>query len=71
VQKNISLCVVNPPDIISEKIERRLRWLGHVERMTEERTVKKNTPEGKSSVGKPRKRWLNDVKNDLKKNSLG
>jgi hypothetical protein len=38
--------------------------------MSEERTVKKvfkNTLEGKSSVGKPRKRWLCDVKNDLKK----
>jgi hypothetical protein len=47
-----------------------LRWLGLVERMPEERTVKKvfkNIPEGKMSVGKPRKRWLDDVENDLKK----
>jgi len=38
--------------------------------MSEERTVKKvfkNIPEGKRSVGKPRKRWLDDVENDLKK----
>jgi RNA-splicing ligase RtcB len=38
--------------------------------MPEERTVKKvfkNIPEGKGSVGKPRKRWLDDVENDLKK----
>ena len=38
--------------------------------MSEERTVKKvfkNIPEGKRSVGKPRMRWLDDVKNDLKK----
>lgn len=27
----------------------------------------KNIPEGKRSVGKPRKRWLDDVENDLKK----
>ena len=27
----------------------------------------KNTPEGNTSVGKPRKRWLDDAKNDLKK----
>jgi hypothetical protein len=26
----------------------------------------KNIPEGKGSVGKPRKRWLDDVENDLK-----
>jgi hypothetical protein len=27
----------------------------------------KNTPDGKRSVGKPRKRWLDDVENYLKK----
>jgi hypothetical protein len=35
-----------------------------------QRTVKKvckNNPEGKRSVGNPRKRWLDDVENDLKK----
>jgi hypothetical protein len=38
--------------------------------MSEQGTVKKvfkNTLEGKGSVGKPRKRWLNDTENDLKK----
>jgi hypothetical protein len=38
--------------------------------MSEEGTVKnvfKNTPEGKGCVGKPRKRWLDDAENDLKK----
>ena len=41
-----------------------LRWLGHVEIMPEERTMKKvfkSTPEGKRSVGSSRKRWLDDV----------
>jgi hypothetical protein len=48
----------------------RLRWLGHVERILQERIVKKaikNVPEGKRSVGKPRKRRMVDVENDLKK----
>jgi hypothetical protein len=47
------------PDIVSEIRKGRLRWLGHVARISEERTVKKgftNIPEGKTSVGKPRKR---------------
>jgi hypothetical protein len=38
--------------------------------MSEESTVKKvfkTTPEGETSVGKPRKRWLDDVENNLKK----
>jgi hypothetical protein len=29
--------------------------------------VFKNNPDGKKSVGKPRKRWLDDFENDLKK----
>jgi hypothetical protein len=38
--------------------------------MPEERTTKKvfkDTPEGKRSVGNPKKRWLDNVENDLKK----
>ena len=39
--------------------------------MSEERTVKKkvfkNIAEGKMSVEKPRKRWLDDAENNLKK----
>jgi len=38
--------------------------------MPEERTAKKmfmNIQEGKGSIGKPRKKWLGDVENDLKK----
>jgi hypothetical protein len=45
------------PDIISEIRKGRLRWLGHVERMPEERTVKKefkNIPEGKRTIGNSR-----------------
>ena len=57
-------------DIISEMRKRRLRWLGHVQRLSEERAVKmvfKNTVEGKRSLGNPRKRWLNEVESDLMK----
>lgn len=42
------------PNIISRHIKGRLQWLGHVERMPEERTLKKgfkNIPEGKRSIG--------------------
>jgi hypothetical protein len=41
------------------------RWLRHVERMPEEITAKKmfkNIPEGKMSVGKPRKECLDMLK---------
>jgi hypothetical protein len=60
------------PDI-SDIRKGRLRWLGHVERMSEEITVKKvfkDTLEGKRSVGKSRKRWLGDMERDLKKTGV-
>ena len=58
-------------DIITEiKIKGRLRWLGHVESMSEERVVKRlyqNTAEGSRSVGRPRLRWMDDVREDLRR----
>jgi len=47
-----------------------LRWLGNVERMSEEMVVKwlhQNTPEGSRSVGRPRLRWMDDVREDLRR----
>jgi len=52
-------------DIISEIRKGRLLWLRHVEIVPEDRTAKevfKNIPEGKRASGKPRTRWLDDVK---------
>jgi hypothetical protein len=56
-------------DIVAEIKEARLRWLGHVERMSEDRVIKKlymNKPEGRRSVGRPKMRWLDDVEEDLR-----
>jgi hypothetical protein len=44
--------------------------LGHVERMSEDRVIKKlymSKPEGRRSVGRPKMRWLDDVEEDLGK----
>jgi hypothetical protein len=46
----------------------RQKWLGHVNRMEDHREPKRalqSIPE--ENRGKPRKRWLNDVKDDLRK----
>ena len=48
----------------------RIQWLGHVMRRNEEetvRTVLEWKPTGKRPRGRPRKRWLDTVEEDLKK----
>jgi len=49
---------------------RRIEWLGHVSRMNETRSVKKNF-EGKLVARRGRRRprlgWINDVEDDLRK----
>jgi hypothetical protein len=48
--------------------------VGHVERMSEDSVIKKlymNKPEGRSSVGRPKMRCLDDVEEDLRKMTIG
>jgi len=45
-----------------------MRWVGHVARMGEGRgvhTVMVWKPEGKSTLGRPRRRWEDNIKMDL------
>jgi len=47
---------------------RRMRWAGHVVRMVEGRGVYRvlvGKPEGKISLGRPRRRWEDNIKMDL------
>jgi hypothetical protein len=47
---------------------RRMRWAGHVARMGEKRNVYRllvGKPEGKSPLGRPRHRWVDNIKMDL------
>jgi hypothetical protein len=48
---------------------RRLRWAGYVARMGEERKVYKvlvGKPEGKRPLGRPRRRWEDEIRMDLR-----
>jgi hypothetical protein len=48
------------PDIIRQIKSRRMRWAGHVARMGEGRNVYRvlvGKPEGKTPLGRPRRRW--------------
>jgi hypothetical protein len=56
------------PSIIRIIKLRRIRWAGHVARMGEKRNVYRllvGKPEGKRSLGRPRCRWIDNIKMDL------
>ncbi|KAJ4431790.1 hypothetical protein ANN_20395 [Periplaneta americana] len=57
------------PDVIRNIKSRRLRWTGHVARMGESRNAYRvlvGRPEGKRPLGKPRRRWEDNIKMDLR-----
>ncbi|KAJ4439313.1 hypothetical protein ANN_07435 [Periplaneta americana] len=56
-------------DIIRNIKSRRLRWAGHVARMGESRNAYRvliGRPEGKRPLGRPRRRWEDIIKMDLR-----
>jgi hypothetical protein len=62
------------PDIISQVKSRQMRWVGHVARMGEERKVYKvlvGKSEGKRPLGRPRHRWEDGIRMDLREIGLG
>ncbi|KAJ4442157.1 hypothetical protein ANN_12023 [Periplaneta americana] len=57
------------PDIIRNIKSRRLRWPGHVAHMGKSRNAYKvlvGRPEGKRPLGRPRHRWEDNIKMDLR-----
>jgi hypothetical protein len=62
------------PDIIRQMKSRRMRWAGHVARTGEGRNVYRvlvGKPERKSPFGRPRRRWENGIKTDLREIGWG
>jgi hypothetical protein len=56
------------PRIIRIMKTRRARWAGNVARMGEKRNVYRllvGKPEGRRPLGKPRLRWVDDIRMDL------
>jgi hypothetical protein len=67
-----NLC--SSPDIVRQIKSRRMRWGGHVARMGEERKVYKvlvGKPERKRPLDRPRRRWENEIRMDLRETGLG
>ena len=54
--------------IIVRVVKSRIRWAGHVAHMGEGRGVQRvlvGKPEGKKPLGRPRRRWEDNIKMDL------
>jgi hypothetical protein len=61
------------PNIVRVIKSRRMRWAGHVERMGEGRGVYRvlvRRSEGKRPLGRPRRRWEDNIKIDLREIGL-
>jgi hypothetical protein len=57
------------PSIIRMNKSRRMRWAGHVMRMGEKRNAYRilvGNPEGRGPLGRPRRRWGDNIKMDLR-----
>jgi hypothetical protein len=62
------------PSVITIIKLRRMRWGGHVARMGEKRSVSRvvvGKPDGKRPLGRPRHRWIDNIKMDLLEIGLG
>jgi len=62
------------PNIVRVIKSRRMRWAGHVARMGEERGVYRvlvEKPEGKKPLGRPRRRWVDNIRMDLQEVRCG
>jgi hypothetical protein len=57
------------PSIIRIIKSRRMRWAEHVARMEEKRNAYRilvGNPEGNRTLGRPRRRWVDNIKMDLR-----
>jgi len=62
------------PNIVRVIKSRGMRWAGHVARMGEERGVYRvlvGKPEGRRPLGRPRRRWVNNIRMDLQEVGCG
>ena len=60
--------LIGNADIVRFRKSRRIAWLGHVMRMDEKRIPKRVLewkPTGRRIRGKPRKRWVEDIEEDI------
>jgi hypothetical protein len=69
LQDNSRNILHSSPSIIRIIKSGRMRWAGHVARMGEKRNAYRilvGKPEGKRPLGRPRRRWVDNIKMDLR-----
>ena len=69
-----NLNLYSSPNIVRVIKSRRMRWAGHVARMSEERGVYRvlvGKPEGRRPLGRPRRRWTDNIRTDLQEVGCG
>jgi hypothetical protein len=62
------------PSIVRVTKARRMRWAGHVARMGEVRgayNILVGRPEGRRPLGRPRRRWEDNIRMDLREIGFG
>ena len=62
------------PNIVRVIKSRKMRWAGHVARMAEENRVYRVLvwkPERKRPLGRPRRRWVDNIRTDLQEVGCG
>jgi hypothetical protein len=62
------------PSIIRIIKSRRMRWVGHLACVGEKRNefrILVGNPEGKRPLGRPRRRWVDNIKMDLREIGWG
>jgi hypothetical protein len=72
---NEMLCNLHSlPSIIRMNRSRRMRWAGHLARMGEKTIVCRllvRKPERTIPLGRPRRRWMDNIKMDLARDMMG
>ena len=66
--------VYSPHNTVRVIKSRRMRWAGHVARMGEVRGVYRvlvGKPEGRRPLGRPRRRWVDNIRMDLQEVGCG
>jgi hypothetical protein len=61
------------PNIIRMIKSRRMRWAGHVARMEQKKNAYRilmGNPEGKRRLVRPRRRWVDNIKMDLREDGV-